>query len=268
MTTSPTSPTHSRECEPFYFGAKYYDAIHAAKDYKREAHAVASHLKLGRSSRIVEFGCGTGQFLRHFAKWDRTLVGVDISLPMIHFARLKFEELGIHAKFIPADFFTATHILASYPPYDAAFSMFGVMSYASVRESIVDLLRCVRYRLSPGSRFVFDVVNYACCAAHLRKHAMTTYATPDGPLHRHIEKTFDVQSSVLSNKITYEVAGQTCVENHEMRAFTPSEIRDAAERADFKVIGTYPGFDSPVSDDHGSAFIQASDFYFVTVLES
>lgn len=178
MTTSPTSPTHSRECEPFDFSAKYYDVIHAAKDYQREANAVAHHLNLGRSSRIVEFGCGTGQFLRRFAKCDRTLVGIDISLPMIRLASQKFGELKIHAKFIPADFFTAGHILASYPPYDAAFSMFGVMSYASVRESIVDLLRCVRYRLSPGSRFVFDVVNYACCAAHLRKHAMTTYATP------------------------------------------------------------------------------------------
>lgn len=269
MTTSPTSPTPCTKCEPFGFSAKYYDVIHAAKDYKREAHAVASHLKLGRSSRIIEFGSGTGEFLRNFHEENRVLVGVEPSGPMLMIAEQKFQQLGIKPRFYLNDIMDCHESLGSRSPFDAGFCMFGVMSYATVSDSLRDVLKCVRRRLaSGGSRFVFDFVNYACCVAHLRKHSTTHHTTPDGMLYRRIEKSFDITSGILTNTITMEVNGTTCVEEHLMRAATPDAVRQAAMDAGFKVIGTYPGFDSPVSDDHGSAFIQSSDFYFVTVLEA
>lgn len=66
-------------------------------DQKQRIYAVhralnAAGVKLGASSRVLDLGCGTGDFSAEFAGTGASLVGVDISAPLISKTRERFKN--------------------------------------------------------------------------------------------------------------------------------------------------------------------------------
>lgn len=99
---------------------------------------------------VVDLGCGCGETTLALARivgGRQTVLGLDISEPMIAVARSLAESSGAAIEFTSAD-------VARYRfdgPFDLAFSRFGVMFF----EDPVPALANVRKALRPGGRIAF-----------------------------------------------------------------------------------------------------------------
>lgn len=280
---------------PFARSAPYYDLIFQKKNFSAEAAAVAKHLEITPgiqvrpSRRLLDFGCGTGRHLAHWISHGWSAIGIEPCPEMAAIATAK----GLHVR--PGDI--CSDARDAQPIAGAAVCMFGAFSYACTDgDKLRAALRNVRFHLSAGSRFVFDVVNLACAAGGLRGGSLDSFAVRKNEfLIRHLEKRLDPMGSLVMCDLSYslieysgetveihrideltgertdEVVGSLMVppkdgakeswtEHHVMRAFSPPELRYALDTADFNVVS--------ILDPETGGEVRADSYYFQVVAEA
>lgn len=109
-------------------------------------------LDLAADERVIDIGCGCGQTSLELAAEvgsDGTVLGIDISAPMLGVARRRAAAAGLgNVQFLEAD--GQTH---AFKPggADALFSRFGVMFFADPPAAFANLRKALR----PGGRLAF-----------------------------------------------------------------------------------------------------------------
>ena len=102
--------------------------------------------------RVVDIGCGTGAATLLLAKevgWEGSVLGVDISEPMLALARRRSAEQGHdHVRFLRTD--AQTHPFEA-ATHDLLLSRFGVMFFSEPVAAFANL----RAALRPGGRLTF-----------------------------------------------------------------------------------------------------------------
>jgi SAM-dependent methyltransferase len=117
--------------------------------------------------RVVDIGCGAASttLALHDQVGDRgSVLGVDISGPMLEVARARARDAGARITFVEAD--AATYPLQ--PEHDLVFSRFGVMFFAAPEAAFANLRR----GLAPGGRLAF------CCWCAPSDNAWITAQLP------------------------------------------------------------------------------------------
>lgn len=80
--------------------AKYYDKLYNKKDYKKESKylllEIISKNKKSSGKELLDVGCGTGNHISYFKKYNYT--GVDISKNMLSLARKKYLNIKFYKK--------------------------------------------------------------------------------------------------------------------------------------------------------------------------
>lgn len=106
-----------------------------------------SELDLGPGRRVLDIGCGAGDTTLSLAQTGAEAVGIDISRPLLEIARSRSEGRA-DVTFLEGD--AQTH---AFPPgaFDAVFSRFGVMFFASPAAAFAN----IRQALKPGGRLAF-----------------------------------------------------------------------------------------------------------------
>lgn len=138
--------------------AAYYDLLYQDKNYQAETAFVISHLQryapLG--SHILELGCGTGIHGLGLGAAGYRVDGVDLSREMLASAERRRAcaepEVAARVAFQYGD----VRDFALPRTYDAATSLFHVMSYQIADEDLARAIAAARRHLSAGSPFVFD----------------------------------------------------------------------------------------------------------------
>lgn len=265
-------------CAAFERSAEHYDLVHGGKPYDHEFEYLRHRLGLGLNHRnclpkILDLGCGTGEFTRRLAPLASHVIGVDPSEPMLREAAGKTQQLSV--TLYRGDVFSIPGLEQSRnphnpgPPYDAACSMFGAMSYATVATSLRETLSRLRSYLAYGSPLVFDVVNLLCCAAALKAESRDAFG-PAGErkllLHRRMTKSLDPLTNLLKIRLEFTESrdGQTVDqwdELHVMRAFTPHEVLADMRAAGFGNLDiSVPPHQSHYSND--AMPVGPGDYYF------
>lgn len=273
MNASDTSP---KFYDPFERSAFLYDRLHAAKNYDDEAACVRHHLELNQNSKVIEFGCGTGEFTRRIGLTCRSMLASDPSQHMLAIARKKtLDDTRTLYGLSTIQGWPNHELMGFNGPCHAGLCMFAAMSYAAA-ESHRELAKClgiVRRNLYHSGRFVFDVVNYGCCAAQFHKFDKRQFDVPEiGAVTRTMRKEFHPQTSLVDIAIEFNLESdggdvpKSWVEYHKMRAFTPTEVAAAAEAAGFTVVCQFAPPDNPPEFD--SPTVSQSDYYFWNVLEA
>lgn len=141
--------------EVFQNYALYYNAFYQDKDYAAEASQVDTLLKKygNNIKKIINYGCGTGKHDIELSKLGYSCTGIDISPLMVDIAKENGNAQEANIDFSVAD-------IRNYMPtekYDAAISLFHVMSYQNSNEDILSAFRASRRALDRGGLFLFDV---------------------------------------------------------------------------------------------------------------
>ena len=133
----------------------YYNAFYQDKDYAVEAKQVDVLLKkYGKDVKtIINYGCGTGNHDMELYKLGYCCTGIDMSQTMVSIAEENVKRKNMQIDFMVAD-------IRNYEPtkqYDAAISLFHVMSYQNSNKDIVEVFQAARKALKKGGVFLFDV---------------------------------------------------------------------------------------------------------------
>jgi SAM-dependent methyltransferase len=140
-------------------------AMQGALDAQLRDLGLAAMAALGvrEGERLIDIGCGCGDTTLELARrvaGGGSVLGADISAPMLEVARRRAGELGLGwARFVEAD--AQIH---DFEPADAAFSRFGVMFFADPAAAFAN----IRGALAPAGRLAF-----VCWRALAENHWMT-----------------------------------------------------------------------------------------------
>jgi len=222
--------------------ARFYDLLYARKDYVQETRYVVDTLRKRQPNlkSIFELGCGTGGHARAFAGEGLDVFGIDISPEMIELARSKFAVRSGQGCFTCAvgnicDF-------QSGQTFDAAVSLFHVMSYLTTDGDFVCALSNAASQIGAGGQFLFDVWHKESVLAQ-RPEARTRElrdahfricrtATPVHESDRDcVTIHYDMVCEDLEKRHTEKFS-----EKHVMRYFAPDDIARFADQTGFKIL--------------------------------
>ena len=123
--------------------------------------ALLASLSLGRSDRLVDIGCGTGQFACEAAKLVGEVIALDVSPAMLDFARDRAAAAGLgnivfrHGGFLsyrhegaPADIVISKFALHHLPDFWKAVALARIHSW--LRPGGIFFLRDVVFSFAPG----------------------------------------------------------------------------------------------------------------------
>jgi len=147
----------------FSASARYYDLLYQDKDYAGEADYVAGLIERFHpgAKTLLELGSGTGRHALHLARKGLSIQGVERSEEMLSRARA-----AAHAAFpapVPGspdkpEFMQGDiRTVRIERQFDAAVSLFHVISYQTTDDDLRAAFRTARAHLRPGGLFVFDV---------------------------------------------------------------------------------------------------------------
>lgn len=128
--------------------AQVYDEF--MKDIPYEEWYEKIKEKLPRSGKILELGCGSGNFTTILAEQGYEIMGIDISEEMLH------EAIG---KKIPRTRFVSADMTEFdfSEQYDAAVCLCDGMNYLTCDMDLENTFKCVAKHLKSGGVFVFDL---------------------------------------------------------------------------------------------------------------
>jgi SAM-dependent methyltransferase len=222
--------------------ARYYDLLYRRKNYAAEAAYVDSLLRRhdipGR--RLLELGCGTGRHATELASLGYTIHGVDRSEVMLteaearaaanaHRSRLTFSHGDVCSVRLDQRF-------------DAAISLFHVMSYQTSDEAVAGMCATARRHLADGGLFLFDCWYGPGVLTDPPVVRVARMADEAIEVTRMAEPVLDTTASTVD--VQYDMfvrdsaTGQVSEikESHLMRYLFVSELRGFLTRAGFEPL--------------------------------
>ena len=135
---------------------KNYDKkMQKIRDIKKENAEILSLIKLEKDHRLLEVGCGTGEFSIAAAKKCKEVVALDISKKMLEYAGEKAYEAGINnIRFVNSGFLSFDN---KEEPFDAIVTSL-VMHHLPDFWKTIALKRAYNFLKDDGLLYIFDVI--------------------------------------------------------------------------------------------------------------
>lgn len=227
--------------ESFEYTAKYYDLIYGDKDYRNEVAFLESIFKITQKPRrLLELGCGTGNYTQILSERGYEITGVDISEKMLKIAKEKCA-----AKFLMGDI----RDISINERFDACVAMFAVMGYITENSDIIKALNNIRRHLKPNGLFVFDIWNGLAVLRVLPQLRIKAVENDEFKVIRIADpnlRSFDHICEVNYRLLVLNKMNNTfneIFEKHIVRFYFPQEIKHFLETAGFEVLKICPFLD-------------------------
>ena len=220
--------------------ARYYDLLYKDKDYLGETEYVDKLLSHhgNKITSLLELGCGTGKHALLLAEKGYRVTGIDQSEEMLEKARLRAENVNSSVRFMRGD----VRSIRVDETFDAAISLFHVISYQVTNEDLANALMTASVHLKPNGFFLFDfwygptVLNEKpeVRVKRLQDEAIEVTRIAEPKLHSE-ENTVDVNYSVfIRDKKTNAV--EELQEKHCMRYLFLPELSFFIEKTGMQII--------------------------------
>jgi SAM-dependent methyltransferase len=192
-------------------------------EYGRFLEAAGRHYSI-RLQCVLDLACGTGLLSRQIARRAGTVVGLDISRPMLQQAGLKSRD---NVRYVEGDFrdFCLDEV------FNAVVCGCDSLNYVETAEEMLDVFRCVGRHLRPGGIFAFDVLD----GRYFRATSPRKVVVVMGDREFAFYQFYDSQRRVSEARV---VAG-TAVERHRRVPIEEEDVRWAAAAADLAVTDTF-----------------------------
>ena len=215
----------------------YYDLIYQEKDYANETKYVIDILNANSSNvhHLLELGFGTGNYSKYFANAGYIVTGVEKCKSMVALAK---------AKSIP-NFFPVTGDITNFSfkkKFDAAISLFHVISYLTKNKDVLLCFRQVSKHLRKNGLFIFDVWYTAAVYSQQPRNTTKNISTDTYDIKRMAEPIVLYEQNIIQinyqllikNKLTQHV--EELKEVHCMRHFSTPEIKLMAKLSGFRLV--------------------------------
>lgn len=224
--------------------ARYYNLLYADKPYEEECDFVLRVLTAHGTApaTLLDLGCGTGNHDFCLAKRGIRVTGVDMSETMLACAKERsMAEAGALSplpEFFPGD----VRGLALGRRFDAALSLFHVMSYQQRQEDALAMLQSAYVHLKDSGLFLFDFWHGPGVLGEppevRTRRLENEHVTMDRvsrPEHRADDKLVIVHFEI---RLTEKKSGKVTLlrEEHPMRYWFLPELRSLAGRVGFSVM--------------------------------
>lgn len=175
--------------------------------------------------RVADLGIGTGELVVALARRGFTVVGVDVSRPMLEVARAKIATAGLAAA--PALVEQDIRALTLEAPVDAALCVYTVVNQLVEDGDLDRLLGAVARALVPGGLFVFEV---NLPAAYARFWSGADAVEADGTRIRRSHRRL-AGARILEAEVTIETT-DGCVRHDRIlqRPYDDAELAAAVAR--------------------------------------
>lgn len=177
--------------------ASIYDEMHAAV-YSPDAdlEAVVRHTRLKPGARILDFGCGTGSHAVALAKAGYSVLGIDISEPMIAVARAKACWLSsVGFRCCDADELAAA---ADRPTFDGVIAFSNVLNCLPNVAAMEMTLRALAHMMRPGALGLVDVWNILPLVKNGTRDTVRPLSVPGGDIVQTMRASFDADAQTLA----------------------------------------------------------------------
>jgi len=187
--------------------ADWYDLFYADKDYRAEAvfvdRTLRAHGAVGGG--LLEIGCGTGAHARWLATRGWRICGIDASEGMLARARRRFAEASVEhpraAEFLLGD----ARSFELGRRFDAAVSLFHVMSYQAEPSELARAMMAVRRHLHSGGLFLFDFWYGPAVLAQMPETRLRTVENDRYCVVRKATPTLHEERQVVDVRYDFEV---------------------------------------------------------------
>ena len=242
--------------------SKYYDLLYRDKDYAAEAEYVhglltryfapaGDGITTGGARSLLELGSGTGRHARLLNQHGYDVQGVERSDTML--ARARSLEVPGTVSFQQGD----VRDVRLGRTYDAAISLFHVMSYLPTNADWIAALSTARAHLRPGGLFVFDVWYGPAVLTDRPTVRVKRMADEDTEIVRLAEPTLHPNENLVDVAYTVFIRQrktgrvEELGEVHRMRYVFRPEVEQLCDATGFEVVraeewmtGRPAGFDT------------------------
>lgn len=216
--------------------SKYYDLLYKDKPYDLEADYVFDTLTQQNSSiqKVLELGSGSGSHAYWLAQRGWEITGIEKSESMVALAEAKHIK-----KFHPMQGDITDFKLDK--KFDAAISLFHVVSYLNSNEEVLDCFTNVNLHLVEGGLFLFDV--WFTPGVYSQRPETRIKRLSDGKVEiirlAESETHYDANVVDVHYQILSREKGGNCMqfdELHKMRHFSAPEIELFASQTGFIMV--------------------------------
>ena len=223
--------------------ARCYDLLYRDKDYVGEAAYVADCLKSHgiETGAILDLGSGTGRHALEFARLGYDVLGVDKSDAMVRHAKERSPPDAVgKSEFEVGD-------VCSYRSnrvFEAAVSLFHVVSYQTTNEALVAIFTTAAHHLRRGGLFLFDCW-YGPTVLTQRPSARLKRIDAEAlTLMRFADPTIDIRNNLVTVDYTMVIlpAGGVSLslrQRHVLRYLFEPEVGDLLERTGFEIVDAH-----------------------------
>jgi len=216
----------------------------------RAVEWIHGELLEGRTTKILDLGCGPGLYAARFARLGHECVGIDFGPASVAYAREQAEKKKLNCTFVEQDIRTADYGSG----FGMAMLIFGEFNVFTMENAKVILTKA-REALDDGGLLVLEPHTFEA-VRRTADSGSWWYSTQsglfmDGP-HIQLEENFwDEESRTATTRyfIIDAVTGQVQRHAATMQAYTDEEYRSLLEECGFGEVQFFPSLTGEVDEE-------------------
>lgn len=183
--------------------AELYDIFYAEKPYGEEAafvHQCLQQYSIGKTNRLLELACGTGEHALALEKFGYEIVAVDYSEDMLNCAQRKALETSSTVNFRWQDM---RNLNLSEEAFDAVVCLFDSIGYVATNAALNQVLQGINHHLRPDGLLIFEFWHAAAMLHDYEPVRIRRWFIPEGEILRISETTLQLPQQLAN--VTYSI---------------------------------------------------------------
>lgn len=228
-----------------WFDTSYYHTLYQDRNFKEASlfmDNLTRYLELPENARILDLACGRGRHSVYLNKLGFNVVGVDLSVNNIEFAK-KFENDSL--RFVRHD------MAKTYPEkFDAILNLFTSFGYFDKDEDNLNTIKAIKNALKKNGIGVIDFLN----VNQVKKNLVPEETKNVGNILFHIKRF--VEDEYIFKQIEFEHESESFCFTEKVKLLNFNDFKVYFKNADVKLLNTFGDYKlNPFNEERSERLI-------------
>jgi ubiquinone/menaquinone biosynthesis C-methylase UbiE len=227
-----------------YLDGRFYDLVITSQKYTDFGRILLLEQAQKFGGPVLDLACGTGRIAIPLAAAGISVVGLDISEPMLDHAREKAKEMRVEVEWIQGDM-TKFELKRKF---NLIIMMGNAFGHLETLESVEGCLSSVRRHLTGKGRFIFNTFNpnlQILTRESSKRFPVTEYTDPDSGEKMIVTETceYDKATQLYRFRRYHQSGKQETSWDVTLRVFFPQELDALLKYNGFTIETKYGNYD-------------------------